>query len=217
MSNNKNNNLYNQNINETSLNFPNFDLKIRSILKSLEVFEDDDKDLFDELYQAGILGIIEAINSYHPNIETPLRVHLQNNIVYSMIRTYRSKLLFSSYSIDRLSLARFKSLINAKNIAEIPPNFSFYNEADYYCRDTEDKALRNIDLEKLHELIPLLSPIEQQVLNFIYGLHDTPLKSYRKIASILNITYYNVNHIHHRALKKLRKLYHSDNIPPIKR
>ncbi len=202
---NKNNT--NKSSDNCSLSFTTYDAKIKAILKKLDIYEDKNKDLYDELYQAGMLGFIEAINSYTPNNENPIRVHIQNNIINSMLKTYYTKLKLSGYSTERLSLINFEKLISGENIKEDSDSFNNLISFIPSSNNTEEEALKNIYSEEIIKLIPLLLPIEQYVLTHIYGLFGNTPKTYRKIATLLNIKFHNVNYIHKQALKTLRELY----------
>lgn len=231
ISNNQNSNSINNNCipnndeDFMSLITTQYEPKIKSILKRLGIFEDENKDLYDELYQAGLLGVIEALNSYSLNSKTPLRVYLQNNIVYSMVKSFRLNFIFSGY-IDRLSLEDFQKLINEELDESLCPHscitsVPFTPRSNYLddspTNNVEDIVLGNVIYNSILILIPLLSPTEQYIIIHIYGLFGNKTQTYREIAAYLNIEYYNVNHIHNRILKKLKQLYETTPESPLKR
>lgn len=189
-----------------------YQYKINDILKRLDIYPDTNPDLYEDLFQAGLLGLIEAFHTYNSKIDTSITTHIQNHIIYSMIKTYRLNFEFSGYAINRLSLSDFYKLIYDEFEYITSPSKNIVNNLNTRvfpintCNSIEDEALTNITIKEIIDLIPFLSETEQYVIINIYGLFGRRPKTYRTIAKELNTEFYKISYIHHKALKTLREL-----------
>lgn len=203
-----------------------YEEKIKFLLAKIEVPE----SLYEDMYQVGLMGVIEALNNYKGPY---LAAKVERSILMNFERYIFANRTLTGYGLRNYRLDEFKILINcesADELAGIYFNYSEYNPQEKYAvssitydddytlandsvRPTEDFAINNIDILKLYELLDTLNPRAKYCLINYYGLYGSTPKTLETIAKELGVTYQNIQDIINNAISKLRVKF--DNYPKL--
>lgn len=159
------------------------------------------KDLQEDLISIGTIGLIKAIDSYQPHKSTKLGTYaakcIENEILMHM-RNHRKTALDVSLN-EVLGVDKDGSEMTLLDI--IP----------HQQKEIIDQIQTNQHIQQLYIYFQELTPREQEILIYRYGLNNHPVLTQKEIADRLHISRSYVSRIEKRALIKLLKLYLNHN------
>ena len=157
------------------------------VLKKLGVYH-----LKDELYDAGVVGLMKGINSYNPDLSQPT-TYLYRCIANEVMMTFRKK------KLDVVSI-----------YTEIDENITLedYLPSDY---NLEYEVEKQIYIEKLYENLKELTEMECDVVMSYYGVFGIEKISQEKLSKKYNTSQANISRLIKKTLMKLRKMMINGN------
>ena len=163
------------------------------------------KDLQEDLISIGTIGLIKAVDSYKPTKATKLGTYaakcIENEILMHMRGNKKTALDVSLNEIlgvdkDGGEMTLLDILPSDQNNPDVRLIIS--------GAGTEDQ------IKKLQEYFLLLTPREQEILIYRYGLNKHKVYTQKEIASTMHISRSYVSRLEKRALIKLLKAYLND-------
>ena len=158
------------------------------------------KDLQADLISIGTIGLIKAVDSYKPTKATKLGTYaakcIENEILMHMRGNKKTALDVSLNEILGVDKDG-----GEMTLLDILPS----DQKEIIDQiDTEDQ------IKKLQEYFLLLTPREQEILIYRYGLNKHKVYTQKEIASTMHISRSYVSRLEKRALIKLLKAYLND-------
>lgn len=152
----------------------------------------------DDFISIGTIGLIKAVESYHPNRGTKLATYAARCIENEILMHLRSskKHRKDVYLSDRIGIDKDG---NELTIADL-----LGSDAEA----VEDMVDLSWEKQKIFELMPSLPEREREVLCKRYGLPEGEERTQREIAKELGISRSYVSRIEHRALTTLYQHMH---------
>ena len=152
----------------------------------------------DDLISIGTIGLIKAVNTFSDKKSTRLATYAARCIENEILMSIRSS-------------KRIKQEVSLSLPIGIDHDGNEISFNDILGTDT-DEIIDSIDYKaqvlSLHEAIKnVLTPREQKVIVFRYGLDGNEQKPQREIAKELNISRSYVSRIEKKALSKLRDYF----------
>lgn len=160
---------------------------------------------FDDLFQNGVLGLIEATKKYKFDIEKKAKF-ITYAVFYIDRYIHRSVNGGSSKDIGNNKLYSSCTSLNITTgeEGETRELGEFIEDIEYGYDNIEEKLFIANLRKELENLMQTHNTLEQrEILKFKYGWNTTPMKL-DDIANIFGITISKVNNIEHMALRKLR-------------
>ena len=161
---------------------------------------DGGKDLQEDLISIGTIGLIKAIDSYKPDKATKLGTYaakcIENEILMHMRGNKKTSLDVSLNEVLGMDKDG-----GEMTLLDILP-----------CEQKEmiDQIQTNDQIRKLQEYFVLLTPREQDILVWRYGLNNHQIYTQKEIAAHMHISRSYVSRLEKRALIKLLKAYLND-------
>lgn len=162
---------------------------------------ENNMDDMEDLISIGTIGLIKAIDSYQPTMQTKLATYAGrciNNEILMHLRTNKKRSLDVSLS-ESVGMDRDGSDIVLEDVIEAPQ--VDFNE----LIETDD----NID--SLHLYLNVLEQREKEILIYRYGLFNHDELTQKEIAKKYHISRSYVSRIEKRALVKLLKEFRKAN------
>lgn len=162
---------------------------------------ENNMDDMEDLISIGTIGLIKAIDSYQPTMQTKLATYAGrciNNEILMHLRTNKKRSLDVSLS-ESVGMDRDGSDIVLEDVIEAPQvDFNELIEMD-----------DNID--SLHQYLNVLEQREKEILIYRYGLFNHDELTQKEIAKKYHISRSYVSRIEKRALVKLLKEFRKAN------
>jgi len=161
---------------------------------------ENNRDMQEDLISIGTIGLIKAIDSYKPDKSTKLGTYaarcIENEILMHMRSNKKTALdvsLNEVLGVDKDG--------GEMTILDILP-------ADQ--KEIIDQVQTESQLAKLQEYFLLLSPREQEILIYRYGLNHHQILTQKEIAKKMHISRSYVSRLEKKALIKLLRAYLQD-------
>lgn len=153
---------------------------------------------FDDLVSIGTIGLIKGINTFNPKKNPRLAAYIARCIENEILMTMRSsKRLSAEISLDES--------IGCDSEGN---NMTLSDTLAVDGADVEDEVSFRIDSEKLKCAIKSdLTPSEQQIICWRYGLAGGRRKTQQEVSELLGISRSYVSRIEKKAIKKLKKSF----------
>ena len=158
------------------------------------------KDLQEDLISIGTIGLIKAVDSYKPNKATKLG-------------TYAAKCIENEILMHMRSNKKIALDVSLNEVLGVDKDGGEMTLLDILPSDQKeiiDQIQTNDQITKLQEYFTILTPREQQILIFRYGLNHHEVYTQKEIASQLHISRSYVSRLEKHALIKLLKAYLND-------
>lgn len=161
---------------------------------------DGGKDLQEDLISIGTIGLIKAVDSYKPDKATKLGTYaakcIENEILMHMRGNKKTSLDVSLNEVLGMDKDG-----GEMTLLDILP-----------CEQKEiiDQIQTDDQIRKLQEYFILLTPREQDILIWRYGLNNHQVYTQKEIAAHMHISRSYVSRLEKRALIKLLKAYLND-------
>ncbi|SFS41506.1 RNA polymerase sporulation-specific sigma factor [Halolactibacillus miurensis] len=154
----------------------------------------------DDLISIGIIGLIKAIDTFHPNKGTKLATYAARCIENEILMHFRQQKKRSKETSLEEPIGHDKDghAIALLDVLTSP------------TVDLDEQLQQNNDLVKIKKYFPLLDDREKKVLMLRFGLGNHTEQTQKNIAKTLNISRSYVSRIEKRALFKLFKAYQQD-------
>lgn len=149
----------------------------------------------DDLISIGTIGLIKAIDSFHPESGTRFATYAGKCLQNEILMYFRS---------------RKKQALEC-SLSETVETDKDGNPLTYMdIIRTEDDIAEQIDLKiklekMMHGILTLLTPVEKQILVLRYGLGGTEPLTQREVAERLGISRSYVSRLEAKAIEKLRE------------
>lgn len=170
---------------------------VAHVAKKYENHMDDMEDLIS----IGTIGLIKAIDSYQPTMQTKLATYAGrciNNEILMHLRTNKKRALDVSLN-ERVGMDKDGSDIVLEDVIEAP-------QIDLNALiETDDQ------IKSLHQYLSVLEPREKEILIYRYGLFNQDELTQKEIAKKYHISRSYVSRIEKRALVKLLKEFKKAN------
>ncbi len=151
---------------------------------------------FDDLVSIGTIGLIKGINTYNPDKNTRLAAYIARCIENEILMTMRQK--------KRLS--REISLDETIGSDSEGNNMTLSDTLKAEGKNVEDEVFLKINSKKLINAIKSsLSPVEQKIIIWRYGIGGGGRKTQQEVSEQLGISRSYVSRIEKRSIKKLKK------------
>lgn len=154
------------------------------------------KHMTDELYGAGLIGLIKAINTYKPEMPNKENTYFIKCIINSINRY--------------LTLQNMPKRKRPKNIISLDEpvlglNNGYFGDVIPDTRvNVESEAERNIIIEKIKNILNELSYKDKKIIIDYYGFNGEK-KTEMEIAKELKVSKQNISFRKSRILKDIRK------------
>lgn len=154
----------------------------------------------DDLISIGIIGLIKAIDTYHPDKGTKLATYAARCIENEILMYFRQQKKTTKETSLEEPIGHDKDG-HAISLLDVltSPNI-----------DLDEQLQTHQDLVKIKKYFPLLDAREKNVLVMRFGLFNCEEKTQKQIAQQLNISRSYVSRIEKRALYKLYQAYQQD-------
>lgn len=157
----------------------------------------------DELISVGTLGLIKAINTFNADKGSQLATYASRCIENEILMTMRN------YKKRAQDVSIYESIGCDKEGNELPI-------IDILQTD-EESVYEKLDCEFLKKTIKkliekYLNDRERMIINLRFGLEDEQPRTQQYVAEKLNISRSYISRIEKKALNKLRKAIHDENI-----
>lgn len=158
-----------------------------------------DKDEYEELYHAGLIGLIEGAKCY--DFSQPYRSSffvscIKNSIMNRVFSKHCRKYYFDFRKLT-VSLNRQITNDEETELMELLPS-------DY---NLEEDFFQILVKQELYENLDKLKPTYKQILVKRYGLENGREMTLEEIASDVGISRQAVNEKYRRAIRDLKKIY----------
>lgn len=154
------------------------------------------KHMTDELYGAGLIGLVKAINTYKPEMPNKENTYFIKCIINSINRY--------------LTLQNMPKRKRPKNIISLDEpvlglNNGYFGDVIPDTRvNVESEAERNIIIEKIRNILNELSYKDKKIIIDYYGFNGEK-KTEMEIAKELKVSKQNISFRKSRILKDIRK------------
>lgn len=155
------------------------------------------KDLSEDLISIGTIGLIKAIDSYKPNKATKLGTYAAKCIENEILMHLRSN---KKTALD-------VSLNEVLGIDKDGGEMTLLDILPSDQKDIIDEIDTSDHIKKLQQYFTLLTPREQEILIYRYGLNNHKVFTQKEIADYMDISRSYVSRLEKRALIKLLKAY----------
>ncbi len=155
------------------------------------------KDLQEDLISIGTIGLIKAIDTYKPSKSTKLGTYAARCIENEILMHMRSN---KKTNLD-------VSLNEVLGIDKDGAEMTLLDIIPIQQKNIIDQVQTNDQLKKLQDYFLLLTPREQKILIYRYGLNNHEILTQKEIAEKLHISRSYVSRLEKRALIKLLKSY----------
>lgn len=154
----------------------------------------------DDLISIGIIGLIKAIDTFHPDKSTKLATYAARCIENEILMHFRQQKKVSKETSLEEPIGHDKDghAIALLDVLTSP------------TIDLDEQLQLNNDLIKIKKYFPILDDREKKVLILRFGLNKQREHTQKDIAKLLNISRSYVSRIEKRALFKLFKAYQQD-------
>lgn len=153
---------------------------------------------FDDLVSIGTIGLIKGINTFDASKNSRLAAYIARCIENEILMTMRqSKRLSAEISLDET--------IGCDSEGN---NMTLSDTLAVEGVDVEDEVSYKLDAAKLYDAVDSeLTPSEQQIIKWRYGLCGGKRKTQQEVSEILGISRSYVSRIEKKAIKKLKKRF----------
>lgn len=153
---------------------------------------------FDDLVSIGTIGLIKGINTFDAEKNPRLASYIARCIENEILMTLRaSKRLSAEVSLDET--------IGCDSEGN---NMTLSDTLAVEGADVEDEVSFKLDSRRLYSAIETeLSPSEQQIIRWRYGLGNKKRKTQQEVSDILGISRSYVSRIEKKAIRKLKKKF----------
>lgn len=158
------------------------------------------KDLQEDLISIGTIGLIKAVDSYKPTKATKLG-------------TYAAKCIENEILMHMRGNKKTALDVSLNEILGVDKDGGEMTLLDILPTDQKeiiDQIETEDQIKKLQEYFLLLTPREQEILIYRYGLNNHKVYTQKEIASTMHISRSYVSRLEKRALIKLLKAYLND-------
>lgn len=159
------------------------------------------KDMQEDLISIGTIGLIKAIDSYQPNKAARLGTYAARCIENEILMHLRTN---KKTSLD-------VSLNEVLGIDKDGGEMTLLDVIPLEQKEIIDQVNTQQQVKQLKQYFSLLTPREQEILIYRYGLNNQEEKTQKEIAKKLKISRSYVSRIEKRALIKLLKAYLNNN------
>ena len=159
---------------------------VKYVIKKMNIF---DKKDYDDYYQVGVIGLINAVNNYDNNL----------------------KITFSTYAYVCIKNEILKYLKkNTNNYISLEKEIFDDITIEETIKTNDEEIIETIILKetnkKIYDIINNeLNEIETKIIKMSFGLGNKQYKQ-TEIEKILNIPQYKISRIKNRTLRKIRDL-----------
>lgn len=161
---------------------------------------ENSKDMQEDIISIGTIGLIKAVDSYKPNKATKLG-------------TYAAKCIENEILMHMRSSKKTQLDVSLNEVLGVDKDGGEMTLLDILpCEQKEiiDQIQTDQQIRKLQEYFLILTPREQQILIYRYGLNNHKVLTQKEIASTMHISRSYVSRLEKRALIKLLKAYLND-------
>ena len=153
---------------------------------------------FDDLVSVGTIGLIKGINTFDTKKNPRLSAYIARCIENEILMTLRSTKRFSA----EISLDETIGCDSEGNSMTISDTLAAPGV------DVVDEVSLKLDEKILYEAIASsLTPVEQKLICWRYGLGNRKKKTQQEVSELLGISRSYVSRIEKKAIKKLRKSF----------
>lgn len=161
---------------------------------------ESNKDLQEDLISIGTIGLIKAIDSYKPNKSTKLGTYSARCIENEILMHLRSN---KKTALDI-------SLNEVLGVDKDGGEMTLLDILPVDQKEIIDQVETSDQIKKLYNYFQILTPREQEILIYRYGLNNQKEKTQKELAEELHISRSYVSRLEKRALIKLLKAYLND-------
>lgn len=161
---------------------------------------ESNKDLQEDLISIGTIGLIKAIDSYKPNKSTKLGTYSARCIENEILMHLRSN---KKTALDI-------SLNEVLGVDKDGGEMTLLDILPVDQKEIIDQVETSDQIKKLYNYFQILTPREQEILIYRYGLNNQREKTQKELAEELHISRSYVSRLEKRALIKLLKAYLND-------
>lgn len=148
----------------------------------------------DDLLSVGTIGLIKAVNTFHPERGSRLATYAAKCIENEILMMFRAGKKYS----------REVSLFEPIGVDKDGESVSLVDVIELETKEVLENLILDQDIRELYEAFSCcLKPQEQSVVKLRYGLFGVKPCTQREIAGQLGISRSYVSRIEKRALKKL--------------
>ena len=158
------------------------------------------RDLQEDLISIGTIGLIKAIDSYKPQKSTKLGTYAARCIENEILMHLRAN---KKTALD-------VSLNEVLGVDKDGGEMTLLDILPVQQKEIITQIQTYDQIEKLYDYFQLLTPREQDILIYRYGLNNHKEKTQKEIAKELHISRSYVSRLEKRALVKLLKAYLKD-------
>ena len=158
------------------------------------------RDLQEDLISIGTIGLIKAIDSYKPQKSTKLGTYAARCIENEILMHLRAN---KKTALD-------VSLNEVLGVDKDGGEMTLLDILPVQQKEIITQIQTSDQIEKLYDYFQLLTPREQDILIYRYGLNNHKEKTQKEIAKELHISRSYVSRLEKRALVKLLKAYLKD-------
>jgi RNA polymerase sigma factor, sigma-70 family len=155
------------------------------------------KDLQEDLISIGTIGLIKAIDSYKPDKSTKLGTYAARCIENEILMHMRSN---KKTALD-------VSLNEVLGIDKDGAEMTLLDILPADQKEIIDQVQTEQHISQLQEYFAILTPREQEILIYRYGLNNHKIFTQKEIANYMHISRSYVSRLEKRALIKLLKAY----------
>ena len=155
------------------------------------------KDLQEDLISIGTIGLIKAVDSYNATKSTKLGTYAAKCIENEILMHLR----------QHKKTALDVSLNEVLGVDKDGGEMTLLDIIPSKEKDMIDQIQTNDQLQQLQDYFSLLTPREQEILIYRYGLNHHRIYTQKEIARHMNISRSYVSRLEKRALIKLLKAY----------
>ena len=174
--------------------------KVEHIVKSLWVDEKYEEDLI----QAGMLGVLEALEKIRKNDKDNISARIHRGIIQSLVQyLIANKIVVDSQLEKTLTI----SSIN-RAFGNDTPLYNIESYTDTICVDTElDQTVESLALDsvEMEVWLSVLSNRELYVFIHVIGLYGCDPQTYEAIGQDLNLSKSSIGAIYQSARRKVRR------------
>jgi len=158
---------------------------------------DGGKDLQEDLISIGTIGLIKAVDSYQPQKATKLGTYAARCIENEILMHLRTN---KKTSLD-------VSLNEVLGVDKDGGEMTLLDILPCEQKEIIDQVQTTQQIIQLQEYFQILSPREQEIIIYRYGLNHQPELTQKEIAKKMHISRSYVSRLEKRALIKLFKAY----------
>lgn len=153
---------------------------------------------FDDLVSVGTIGLIKGVNTFDAQKNSRLSAYIARCIENEILMTLRSAKRLSA----EISLDETIGCDNEGNSMTISDTLAAPGA------DVVDEVSLKLDERVLYKAIASsLTPVEQRLICWRYGLGNRKRKTQQEVSELLGISRSYVSRIEKKAIKKLRKSF----------